>query len=127
MRSIYLFPCLDVDEVTRLLGGLGEPNGSTRERVIAGCLYVRLVDPPYWGDWQPEDVRTIEACFGRRPEVMIEVDISGRIPGHAEVYDLCAMVLREGGVASDDFSDCWSLSEILDSNRNGRRFFETSP
>ena len=127
VRSIFLFPLLSVDEATQVLCSLGQPNGSAQEWLVDGCLYVRLVDPPCWGDWEPDDARAVETCLGGSPGVMIEVDVSGRVPGRNEVYQLCVVLLREGGVASDDYSDCWSLSEILDSDRSGRRFFESQP
>lgn len=126
MRSVVLFPRCGVAEVAELLAGLGTRNGGPNEWLVEDCLYVRLVDPPYWGDWESDDLLALEVCFGERPETMIEVDVSGRVPGYEEVYRLCAAVLDAGGVASDDYSDCWTLEEIQGSARDGRKFFESA-
>jgi len=56
---------------------------------------------------------------------MIHVNISGRTPGHEQVETICTVLLAQGGVATDDYSnDLWSLPEILNDTKDHRRFFE---
>ena len=44
----------------------------------------------------------------------MQVDISGRIDGTAEVHQLIALLLEHGGVATDDYTTHpWTLPEVL--------------
>jgi hypothetical protein len=43
----------------------------------------------------------------------VQIDVSGRIDGTAEVHQLVALLLEHGGVAIDDYSaHPWTLQEI---------------
>ncbi|MFI5964745.1 hypothetical protein ACIA8J_21535 [Streptomyces asoensis] len=82
-----------------------------------GCLF---------RDWEPDEVALLEAALGHRPTWAVQVNISGRIDGTAEVRDLAALLLRRGGVAFDDYSEhAWTLREIESGAEiEGLRFFD---
>lgn len=68
----------------------------------------------------------LESVVGHRPTWAVQVDISGRIDGTAEVHQLVALLLERGGVAIDDYS-ChpWTLQEIESGAViDGLRFFD---
>ena len=127
VRSVFLFPAADRARVQALLADLAGDQTAEDEWQVDGSCWMYLVDPPYWGDWEDDQLDILDSTFGRRPKLMIHVDISGRIPGHQQVKVICRTLLVDGGVASDDYSDdCWSLSDILTSTKDRRRFFDPS-
>jgi hypothetical protein len=79
-----------------------------------------------FADWEPDDVAVLEAVVGHRPTWAVQVDISGRIDGTAEVHQLVALLLERGGVAIDDYSGHpWTLQEIESGAViDGLRFFD---
>ncbi|MEU7838285.1 MULTISPECIES: hypothetical protein [unclassified Nonomuraea] len=55
----------------------------------------------------------LEAAVGHHPTWAVQIDISGRIDGTAEVHQMVALLLEHGGVATDDYSvHPWTLQEI---------------
>ncbi|MFG2573267.1 hypothetical protein [Streptomyces sp. NPDC048481] len=55
----------------------------------------------------------LETALGHHPTWAVQLDISGRIDGTAEVRHLAALLLRQGGVPFDDCSQhAWTLQEI---------------
>ncbi|WP_428303779.1 hypothetical protein [Lacipirellula sp.] len=68
----------------------------------------------------------LEEALGALPYVSVMVDVSGRIPGETEVWEISRLVLNQfRGVACDLRCDhCWTLAEI-ESHAvfNGHRFF----
>ncbi|MFJ3086729.1 hypothetical protein [Streptomyces sp. NPDC086838] len=53
--------------------------------------------------WDPEDVAILEAAVGHHPTWAVQIDISGRIDGTADVHRMIALLLEHGGVATDDY------------------------
>ncbi|WP_159002190.1 hypothetical protein [Streptomyces sp. NRRL B-3229] len=55
----------------------------------------------------------------------MQIDISGRIDGTAEVHRMVALLLEHGGVAIDDYTPHpWTLPEIVSGTViDGLRFF----
>lgn len=97
--------------------------------VMDGALYVNVVDERdglLFSDWEGEHVQAVQEAMGHRPAWAVQVDISGRINGTAEVRRLAVHLLARGGVATDDYSDrCWTCQEIADGTVvDGMRFFD---
>ncbi len=125
MRSVFLFPSLTPSEARQVLDSAFPRNGDDHEEwLVESAIWVRIVDPPYWGDWASDETEVLERSFGGRPDTMIQADVSGRIDGRNEVIRLCRAVLSKGGVATDDYSDkCWPLAEIIDAAGSEGGFF----
>jgi hypothetical protein len=113
MRSVFVFPSGEMTATTATLDRMfpGQ-NGHWTD----GKLFIDLYDEQnetLFTDWEPDDVRLLEAALGYHPTWELQVDISGGIDGTAEIRELLAHLLREGGVAVDDYSaHCWTLHEI---------------
>ncbi|MEU9153587.1 hypothetical protein AB0D59_24245 [Streptomyces sp. NPDC048417] len=75
--------------------------------------------------WGPDDLAALEAAVGRCPTWAVQLDVSGRIDGTAEVHQLVELLLEHGGVATDDCSaHPWTLQEIKSGAVNDAlRFF----
>ncbi|RCV51638.1 hypothetical protein [Marinitenerispora sediminis] len=69
----------------------------------------------------------LEAALGYRPTWAVQIDVSWRIDGAAEVRHLVALLLAAGGVALDDCSaHPWTPQEIASGAVNdGLRFFDS--
>jgi hypothetical protein len=126
MRTVFIFPSGEMAAATATLDRLfdGQAGDWTD-----GKLYINLEnerDGLLFTDWEPDDVRRLEAALGSRPSWAVQVDISGRIDGTAEIRDLVSCLLQDGGVAVDDYSDhCWTLCEIeTDLKVDGLGFFD---
>jgi hypothetical protein len=78
----------------------------------------------------PEDHADVLAhTAGRTPAVLVTFDVSGRVPGDAEVrYVARALLARFDGLAFDDFTwpeHGWTLAQIDSGHRaNGLGFFD---
>lgn len=87
--------------------------------VMDGNMYVNVVDERdglLFIDWEGEHVEMVQEAMGYRPTWAVQVDVSGRVDGTAEVRQLAVHLLAGGGVATDDYSDhCWTRQEIADS------------
>jgi len=82
-------------------------------------------------DLQDEYAELLRAIGGREPTVHVGVDVSGRIPGDAEVREIARILLRRfDGFAFDDFlsyAHAWTLVEIENNETfNGLNFFDYS-
>ncbi|MFJ1540062.1 hypothetical protein ACIODS_16100 [Micromonospora chalcea] len=71
-------------------------------------------------------VRALSRARGGRPSWAVHVDVSGRVDGTAEVRRLTSVLLGQGGVAMDDYSDhVWTAEQIAaDVTVDGLRFFD---
>ncbi|GHJ47514.1 hypothetical protein Cs7R123_48560 [Catellatospora sp. TT07R-123] len=127
MRSVFVFPAAGQAETAALLD-----RHCPQQRdpwLLAGCLYAGI-DTEDVGhlylDWEPEGVAALTAALGRRPGWAVQVDVSGRVDGTAEIRWLVGLLLEAGGVAMDDYSDHpWTLPEIeSDTVVDGLGFFD---
>ncbi len=69
----------------------------------------------------------LDRALGRRPELSVVADVSGRVPGDVEVRAFVECLLtRFQGVADDEFAEhCWTLSEIRSGAKvQGHHFFD---
>jgi hypothetical protein len=127
MRSVCVFPARERSETVALLDQhLPEQRDPW---VMAEALYVSIDDDQtgyLFSDWEPDQVAVLEAAVGHRPTWAVGIDLSGRIDGTAEVLQLVALLLQQGGVTVDDYSDHpWTLQEIESGAViNGLRFFD---
>lgn len=126
MRSVYVFPnggrAEIIDRLDRVLPQQRNPWSD-------GNVSVWIVGDPaevLFDHREPKEIAELESALGRRPDWAVEVAVSGRIDGTAEIYRLTSELLRDGGVAIDDFTDhCWALAEIERGDRiGGLRYFD---
>ncbi len=114
MRTVFLFPLGDRADTVARLDRYSE--GGNGMWTFAEHLYAEIDDEAtgcLFRDWEPDDVDLLESALGYHPTWAVQVDISGRIDGTAEVRQLAALMLGHGGVAFDDYSEHpWSLVEI---------------
>jgi hypothetical protein len=127
MRSVFVFPAGErAETVASLNRHLPQQGGSW---TLDANLYIAIDDEQVghlFSDWDPGDVAALEAAIGHHPTWAVEVEISGRIDGTAEVRQLVALLLGRGGVATDDYSaHPWTLQEIESGAvAGGLRFFD---
>ncbi len=77
--------------------------------------------------YEPEDFAILERALGRRPDVSVVADVSGRVPGHTEVRAFAECLLtRFRGVVDDEFArHGWTLAEIrAGTTVEGHHFFD---
>ncbi|GAA3250318.1 hypothetical protein ACFO1B_40045 [Dactylosporangium siamense] len=128
MRTVFVFPAGErADTVASLDRHLPQQRDPW---TLAGNLYINIDDEQtghLFADWDPDDVAVLEATVGHRPTWAVQIDISGRIDGTAEVHQLVALLLEGGGVAIDDYSaHPWTLQEIESGAVIGSlRFFDS--
>lgn len=127
VRSIFVFSPLRRAEMEAMLDELLPQQRNPW--VMASALYVNIVDEVdglLFTDWEDKHVAAVETAMGARPGWAIQVDISGRIDGTAEVVWLAGQLLSRGGVATDDYTDhCWTREQIeARSLVEGLRFFD---
>ncbi|MFE4175725.1 hypothetical protein ACFRR7_27410 [Streptomyces sp. NPDC056909] len=127
MRSVFVFPAGERGET---VASLDRHLPQQRDPwTLGGNLYIEIDDEQtgyLFSDWDPDDVVILEAALGHHPTWAVQIDISGRIDGTAEVRQLVALLLEHGGVAIDDYSaHPWTLQEIDSGVVNaGLRFFD---
>lgn len=130
MRSVTVFPAIERDQTTALLDrALPDQRNPWTLRTLAGNLYIAIVDDRtglLLSEWDADEMPAIEAIVGHRPTWAVQIDISGRIDGTAEVHWLVALLLERGGFATDDYSaHPWTLQEIESGVMiEGLRFFD---
>lgn len=130
MRSVF-FHLMGTTrhDVAAFCSRIAEPNGVEAWRWPIGAesatLYLGFYDDLLLEAWE-EDLVMLQAALGALPDVSLVVDVSGRIPGEPEVWEMSRLVLSQfGGVACDLWYDhCWTLAEI-ESHAvfHGHRFF----
>ncbi|GGX91049.1 hypothetical protein [Streptomyces fructofermentans] len=127
MRTVFVFPAGERAETVALLDRhLPEQRNPW---TLDGNLYIDIDDEQagcLFSDWDPEDVTILEAAIGHRPTWAVQIDVSGRVDGTAEVHRMIALLLEHGGVATDDYTaHPWTLPEALSGAViDGLRFFD---
>ncbi|MEV7852275.1 hypothetical protein [Streptomyces sp. NPDC088183] len=127
MRSVFAFPA---GERAETVASLDRHLPQQRDPwTLDGNLYIEIDDEQtghLFSDWDPDDVAVLEAALGHHPTWAVQIDISGRIDGTAELHQLLAVLLEHGGLATDDYSARpWTLQEIESGAVNdGLRFFD---
>ncbi|SEC22947.1 hypothetical protein SAMN05216489_00210 [Streptomyces sp. 3213] len=127
MRSVFVFPAADRGGTVALLDQ--HLPGQRDPWTLDGNLYIDIDDEQnghLFSDWDSDDVAVLEAAVGHNPRWAMQIDVSGRIDGTAEVHQLVALLLEHGGVALDDYSaHPWTLQEIQSETViDGLRFFD---
>ncbi|QDT74901.1 hypothetical protein [Lacipirellula limnantheis] len=130
MRSVFFnLTRVTRQEVAAFFYEIAEANGPEAWRWPVGAesasLYLGFYDD-LLAEAEDEDLIMLREVLGSLPDVSVVVNVSGRIPGEAEVWEISRLVLNQfQGVAWDDAIDhCWTLAEI-ESNAlfHGHRFF----
>ncbi|MFF0205843.1 hypothetical protein [Streptomyces sp. NPDC005017] len=127
MRSVFVFPA---GERAETVASLDQHLPQQRDPwTLDGSLYIDIDDEDtgyLFSDWEPDDVAVLDAAVGHHPGWAVQIDISGRIDGTAELHQLVALLLERGGVAVDDYSaHPWTLQEIESGTViDGLRFFD---
>lgn len=103
--------------------------GRSNPWVMNGVLYIEVGDEgngTLYVDWEPSALAVLDAAVGHRPPWAVQIDISGRVEGTADVRQLLELLLASGGVAFDDYTNhAWSLPEIANgSTFDGLGFFD---
>lgn len=105
MRTVVVFP---TGERAETVASLDRHLPEQRHPwTLDGTLYIDTDDEQtgcLFSDWDPEDVAILEAAIGHRPTWAVQIDVSGRIDGTAEVHQMIALLLEHGGVATDDYT-----------------------
>ncbi|TCC57114.1 hypothetical protein E0H73_32070 [Kribbella pittospori] len=132
MRSVQVFPNMELPQLTSLLDSFGERAGSewfeaehrlevtlTRHE-SAQDLIQALEDE---GSFSAPELDALRQVSDELAGAWVEVRVSGRGDYQAEMRDLVERLLAEGGYAFDDCSDnLWSLDQIRHGGSNGQRF-----
>ncbi|MET8435948.1 hypothetical protein ABZV61_24785 [Streptomyces sp900116325] len=127
MRSVFAFPA---GERAETVASLDRHLPQQRDPwTLDGNLYIEIVNEQtgyLFSDWDPDDVAVLEAALGHHPTWAVQIDISGRIDGTAELHQLLAVLLKRGGLATDDYSaHPWTMQDIESGAVNdGLRFFD---
>ena len=90
-------------------------------------LYIEMFPQLTGLNYSEEEIAGLEKVLGRKPEVSVVADVSGRVPGDAEVSALIELLLTHfRGVANDEFSPhYWTLEEIRsNASFHNHRFFD---
>lgn len=90
-------------------------------------LYIEIVQDLSTFAYEKNDLDGIEKVLGRKPDISILADVSGRVPGNTEVRAFVECLLtRFRGIAHDDYtSHPWTLEEIRSNSQfHGHRFFD---
>ena len=121
-------------QLSALLDNLGERRGSEWFVVADRALEVTLTDygsaealvraMEGEGSWTVKEIRSLESVRGELGGCWVELRVSGRVDGQAEMLDVIHVLLAAGGYASDDYSEgLWSLDEIEQGRRiSGEHF-----
>lgn len=127
MRSVFFFPA---GERAATVAALDRHLPAQRYPwYLEDGLYIDIDDEQtgcLFSDWEPEEVALLDAAVGHHPAWAVQIDISGRIDGTAEVHRMAALLLAQGGVAFDDYTEHpWTLQEIESgATVDGLRFFD---
>lgn len=115
VRSVFVFPAGDRDRTRAALdriAGDGDPWVLPADDGSGPALYVRIGSPDP-AEWTADELGAVTRACGRPADWTVAVDVSGRVPGGAEVRRLVLALLDDGGVAVDERSgDLWTAAGI---------------
>ncbi|MEW2471799.1 hypothetical protein AB0919_43590 [Streptomyces sp. NPDC046994] len=127
MRTVFVFPAGERAETVAALDR--HLRQQRNPWTLDGNLYIDIDDEQaghLFSDWDPEDVAILETAIGHHPTWAVQIDVSGRIDGTAEVHQMIALLLEYGGVVTDEYTTRpWTLPEILsEAVIDGLRYFD---
>lgn len=133
MRSVQVFPRMDLRRLVCLLDSVGERTGlewfgvADRRLEVSLTRYESVHDLiralADEGSFSASELDGLRQVRHELAEVWVEVRVSGRGGNQAEMRDLVERLLAEGGCAIDDYSnDPWSLEQIRDGRADGQTF-----
>ena len=116
MRTVFLFPRLAREEITRRLDDLAGP-GNLDEWILDDAMWIRLVDRDggLYDDWEEELQRALaRAADGTAPSWAVVADVSSHLPGDAIVKRLVeALADSDGHVLDDQGDSIWTASQVV--------------
>lgn len=127
MRMVFVFPPSTLAETTALLDAtMPGRDGYWHDGELQVGVDSEDRSLGLFIDWEPEDVHRVEEALGYHPTWALQAIVSGRIGGTDEIRAFVALLLPNGGVAVDDYTDhCWTLQEIeSDLKIDGLGFFD---
>lgn len=133
MRSVQVFPRMDLRRLTCLLDSVGERAGlewfgvADRRLEVSLTRYESVQDLiqalAEEGSFSASELDALRHVRDELAGVWVEVRVSGRGDYQAEMRDLVELLLAEGGYAIDDYSDdTWSLEQIRNGRPDGQTF-----
>lgn len=116
MRSVFVFPRLAREEITRRLNDLAGP-ADLDEWVLDGVLWIRFMDRDggLYDDWDEELQRALsQAEGGTAPSWAVVADVSSHVPGDAILKRLVEALTESDGLVLDDYEDSiWTASQVI--------------
>ncbi|GAA4976227.1 hypothetical protein GCM10023205_49150 [Yinghuangia aomiensis] len=127
MRSVFFFPAGERASTVAVLDR--HLPAQRHPWYLEDGLYIDIDDERtgcLFSDWDPAEVALLDAAVGHHPTWAVQIGISGRIDGTAEIRHMAALLLAHGGVAFDDYTEHpWTLREIESgATVDGLRFFD---
>jgi hypothetical protein len=133
MRSVQVFPGMDLRRLMSLLDSMGDRAGSEwigvadRRLEVSLTRYESAQDLIHAledeGSFSASEVDALRQVRDKLAGSWVEVRVSGRGDYQAEMRDLVGRLLAEGGYAFDDYSDDpWSLEQIRHGGPEGQTF-----
>ncbi|WP_405950394.1 hypothetical protein OG588_32655 [Streptomyces prunicolor] len=127
MRTVFVFPAGGRAETVAALDR--RLNRQRHPWTLDGNLYIDIDEEQngcLFADWEPDEVTVLDGAVGHHPTWAVQIDISSRIDGTAEVHQLVVLLLKHGGVAVDDYcAHPWTVQEIESGAViDGLRFFD---
>jgi hypothetical protein len=125
MRSIFIHICgASKQDVEDFLSK--EFSGQSRPWIYPAppgdnSLYIDLTEP------ESDDLTEVDTILGKKPDVSLVADVSGRHSGRTEVLYFVRMCLNKfTGVVQDEYTNhAWTLQEIQSGYRHlGHGFFD---
>jgi hypothetical protein len=133
MRSVQVFPGMDLRRLTSLLDSMGDRAGSewfgasdqrlevTLTRYESAQDLIHALEDE--GSFSAFEVDALRQVRDELAGSWVEVRVSGRGDYQAEMRELVERLLAEGGYAFDDYSDgAWSLEQIRHGRPKGQTF-----
>jgi hypothetical protein len=138
MRTVFLFPVAPRDDTVRRIERLASPTqahpwviNSAHRRKDNPAIYVEIATTqdthaPLYCDWEPAAMQALATAAGSLPDWGVLCNVCGRIPGDEQIRAFVLMLLSDGGVAMDAYSDyCWTAADIVKDQRvDGLAFFD---
>jgi hypothetical protein len=133
MRSVQVFPVMDLRLLMALLDSVGKRAGSewvgiADRRLEVGLTryesvhdMIQALDDE--GSFSAAVVDALRQVGEELAGVWVEVRVSGRGDYQVEMRGLVERLLADGGCAFDDYSDdAWSLEQIRNGRADGQSF-----
>jgi hypothetical protein len=138
MRNVFVFARATLDQTRERIASLASDVqtdpwliNSAEDPAANPAIYVEIdttgnVPEGLYRDWSPLELQALETAMGALPTWCVFCTVTGRIPGDAQIRAFVLELIRDGGVAVDDYSEhLWTAREIAqDTAVAGLVFFD---